>query len=135
MGATVSRLEIEKHGGLLYRRALCIRNEGMRLSLGISPIDQRPALCVHGDEKTGIPSYHDTYYSFTHAWTIGKGTTHILQFSTRTLHLTKTDSGAVLVQLSGPDLLGVSVYPAVTEFKPFGLSETTAIDAIAALWQ
>jgi hypothetical protein len=131
MGATVSRLEIEKLGGLQYKRALVAR----RLTLGINPLDQKLALCIHGDAETGIPAYHDAYFPFTQLWTITSQRTVILQFSTRTLRLYKADNGDVLVEVFSTDSAGPHVlFKAVSEYLPFQLSSTKEFDTICGLW-
>lgn len=131
MGATVSRIEIEKLGGLQYKRSLVPR----RVTLGINPLDQKLALCIHGDAETGIPAYHDTYFPFTQMWAISAQRTFLLQFSTRTLKLYRTDNGDVLVEIFSSDNGAPHVlFKAVNDYQPFGLSSTKDVDAITGLW-
>lgn len=131
MGATVSRLEIEKLGGLQYKRALVPR----RLTLGMNPLDQKLALCIHGDAETGIPAYHDMYYPYTGMWSVSAQRTVILQFSTRMVRMFRADNGDVLVEVFSTDGTGPHVlFKAVNELQAFGLGSTKEVDTIVGLW-
>lgn len=131
MGATVSRIEIEKQGGLQNKRILVPR----RLSLGINPLDMKVALCIHGDPETGVPSYHDSYFPFTQMWGVSSQRMFILQFSTRTLKIYKADNGDVLIEVFSTEAgASQTLLKGVSDFQPFGLSSTKDIDAISALW-
>jgi hypothetical protein len=130
MGATVSRIEIEKQGGLQYKRILVPR----RLSIGINPLDSMIALCIHGDAETGQPAYHDSYFPFTQIWKVSSQSMYLVQFSSRTLKLYRADNGDILIEVFSTDGSAHVLLKGANDFQPIGLSSTRDIDSIANLW-